>query len=439
MFRFLYNLLFPIALVLILPGYIAKLRRRGNYRHKFWQRFAIYDREVIARLATGGRVWLHAVSVGEVAVVLKLAGKLKEADHDFRCVLTTTTTTGFAFANGHAQDWIEVMYNPIDWWPIAHRAFLVIRPTKLILIEAEVWPNLVAIARARGLAIALVNARLSRRSEARFRRFRFAIAPTFRCLDLVCVQEPQDVSRWVALGVSSDRIEVVGSVKYDPAITSAEMGTAAEILRAFGISADQPILLGGSTHAGEEELLAHVYGKLREEFPTLVLILAPRHAERTAAIRESLAPFGLEIALRTEMGATGRQPPNCLLLNTTGELRNWYSVATVVFIGKSILGRGGQNPVEAIVAGKPVVFGPHMENFATLADALLAHGGAVQIRDEESLSAGVARLLRDSRASSDLAAAAARVISAHAGATARTASLMNKLEQRHGVGLSTSK
>ena len=428
MFRFLYNLLFPIALVAVLPGYIAKLRRRGNYRHKFWQRFGIYDRDVTGRLAAGERVWLHAVSVGEVAVALKLADKLRESDVRFRCVLTTTTTTGFAFANQQAREWIEVMYNPIDWWPITRRAFRVIRPAKLVLVEAEVWPNLVAIARAQNIPIALVNARLSRRSEGRFLRFRFAVAPTFRCLDLVCVQEKADVPRWAALGVERARIEVVGSVKYDPENAIDPTATAGGILRAFGITAEQPILLAGSTHAGEEELLAGVYRKLRHDFPTLVLILAARHVERTAAIRESLRPFELKIALRTEAGAPRAQPPNCILLNTTGELRNWYAVATVVFIGKSLLGRGGQNPVEAILAGKPVIFGPHMENFATLAAELLKGGGAIQVQDADSLTEEVTGLLRDERAPARLTSAAANVIAAHAGATVRTASLLMHLK-----------
>ncbi len=427
MFRFFYNLLFPIALLLVLPGYIAKLRRRGNYRHKFWQRFAIYDPDVRARLALGDRIWLHAVSVGEVAVALKLAGKLKETDANFRCVLTTTTTTGFAFANGHGHDWIEVMYNPIDWWPITHRAFAALRPTKLVLIEAEVWPNLVAVARSLGVPTALVNARLSRRSERQFRRFRFVVAPTFRCLDLVCVQENEDVSRWTALGIAANRIEVVGSVKYDPEIAAAESGIAAAALRICGITADPPVLLGGSTHAGEEELLAAAFSKLRGEFPTLVLILAPRHVERTTAICESLRRLELKIALRTDTGLSWVAPPNCILLNTTGELRNWYSAATVVFIGKSILGRGGQNPVEAIIADKPVVFGPHMENFATLAAALLRRGGAVQAQDADSVAREVARLLRDEQTAARVVAAAAEVIAAHAGATARTASLLMKL------------
>ena len=427
MFRFLYNLLFPIALVLVLPGYLAKLRRRGNYRHKFWQRFGIYDREVRARLATGRCVWLHAVSVGEVAVALKLAEKWREDDASLRCVLTTTTTTGFAFAGQIERDWIEVMYNPIDWWPIMLHAFRVIRPAKVVLVEAEVWPNLVAIARSRRVPVALVNARLSRRSERRFRRFRFAVAPIFRQLDLVCVQEGADVSRWTALGVAAGRIHLVGSVKYDPEIAAATEGDAQSVLRKLRVADDQPILLGGSTHDGEEALLAEVYEQLRKEFPTLFLIIAPRHVERTAEICEVLERRGLSLSLRTEVREEPERPPDCLLLNTTGELRAWYRVATVVFIGKSVTGRGGQNPVEAILAGRPVLFGPHMENFAALASALLAHGGALEVAGAAELCGAAAALLRDESARLELVTRAGEVIAAHAGATARTVSLLTEV------------
>lgn len=427
MFRFLYNLLFPVALVLVLPGYIAKLRRRGNYRHKFWQRFGIYDRSVRSRLATGTRVWLHAVSVGEVAVALKLAATLRELDREFRCVLTTTTTTGFAFANGQGHDWIEVMYNPIDWWPITRRAFAAIRPAKLVLVEAEVWPNLVAIARRRGIPIALVNARLSRRSERRFRRFRFVVARTFRCLDLVCVQEEDDMPRWVALGIPCHRIRVVGSIKFDPEIGPANSRVAEEALRRLEINEAAPVLLGGSTHAGEEELLARVFTRLRAQFPSLILIIAPRHVERTAEIQKMLRVQGLNVMLRTDIDQARRERPDGILLNTTGELRDWYSVATVVFIGKSILGRGGQNPVEAIVAGKPVIFGPHMENFAALAAALLRHAGALQVSDADSLAAAVTSLLLDQVVASRMISAGTSVIAAHAGATARTVALLTDL------------
>src|ERR1044072_7005902 len=226
MIRLLYNLLYPLGLLLFLPGQISKLLRRGNYRHGFGRRFGVYDQGGRARLASRRCTWIHAVSVGEVAVALKLAAKLRELDPEFFCVQTTTTTTGFAFARQEAGGGMEVLYSPLDFWPIMRRAYAVIRPVRVGLVEAEVWPNLAAEARGRRLPLALVNARLSRRSEQRFRRFRSLVAPTFRCLDLVCVQEAEDIERWIALGVPRERIHHVGSIKYDPGGRGAGLGAA---------------------------------------------------------------------------------------------------------------------------------------------------------------------------------------------------------------------
>src|SRR6266852_2284638 len=187
--------------------------RRGGYREKFGQRLGIYDCDVRARLSKQRSTWLHAVSVGEVNIALKLANALRTLEPDLRCVLTTTTTTGFALARKTAPPWIEVMYTPLDYWPIMCRAFSVIRPARIVLVEAEVWPNLAAAAHARRIPLALVNARLSPRSEKSFRRFRFFVTSTFRLLDLVCVQEAADVDRWTAIGVLRENIHVVGSIK----------------------------------------------------------------------------------------------------------------------------------------------------------------------------------------------------------------------------------
>ena len=279
MIRLFYNLLYPLGLLLFLPGQIAKLLRRGNYRHKFGQRFGIYDRDVRLRLASHCCTWIHAVSVGEVAIALKLSAKLRELDPEFFCVLTTTTTTGFAFATQDAGAGTEVLYSPLDFWPIMRRAYAVIRPVRVVLVEAEVWPNLAAEAARRGLPLSLVNARLSRRSEVRFRRFLFLIAPTFRCLDLVCVQEPEDIERWIALGVPRDRIHHVGSIKYDPAETKVNPDLPLKVLRAFGIDGDRPILFGGK-HACRRG------GSSRRNFPKTSGRLSDLHADyRTAARR----------------------------------------------------------------------------------------------------------------------------------------------------------
>jgi 3-deoxy-D-manno-octulosonic-acid transferase len=423
MTRFIYNLLWPIGLLCFLPGYLVKMFRRGGYREKFGQRLGIYDAGVRQRLAQRRSTWLHAVSVGEVAVALKLASQLQAIDPDLHCVLTTTTTTGFSFGRKHAPAWIEVMYNPVDFWPIMRRAFAVIRPARIVLIEAEVWPNLAAEAHAREIPIALANARLSVRSELRFRRFRFLVRPVFRLLDLVCVQQRTDVDRWVGLGVEPGNIHNVGSIKFDPDNLRLDSKLAGNILSELGINRQRPIILGGSTHTGEEETLARVFVDLVKEFPDLFLIIAPRHSERAREVRRLVEQIGLRVVLRSESRIIDKKP-DCLLLDSTGELQNWYAAATVVFIGKSLTAHGGQNPAEAIAAGKPIIFGPYMENFAALARALVGRGGAIQISSPAELQQSIVDLLRNTVSRERLVENARGVLEMHAGATQRTAALI---------------
>ena len=403
--------------------------RRGGYREKFGQRFGIYDHEVQERLAVSrgkGSTWLHAVSVGEVNIALKLAKALRSLDPDWHAVLTTTTTTGFALANKNAPPWIEVMYTPLDYWPIMRRAFSVICPAKIVLVEAEIWPNLAAGAHARRIPLALVNARLSPRSEKRFRRFRFFVAPTFRLLDLICAQEPDDVDRWVALGVERSRIRHTGSIKYDPADLDRSGGVQ-EIGHVAAVGFERPVLFGGSTHPGEEEILARVFLNLRIKFPSLRLFIAPRHVERLREIRAQLEALPLQVQLASESLNHGKAEPDCVLVDTTGELQRWYGIATVVFIGKSLTAHGGQNPVEPIIARKPVVFGPHMENFATLVKSLVSKNGAIQVHDADSLELAIEKLLGDSESRDRLVENARAVVTEHRGATARAAALITKL------------
>jgi 3-deoxy-D-manno-octulosonic-acid transferase len=439
--RFVYNLFWPIGLVFFLPGYLRKMVRRGGYREKFGQRLGIYDRELRAR-SNQRSTWLHAVSVGEVNVALRLANSLRALEPDLRCVLTTTTTTGFALANQKAPPWIQVMYTPLDYWPIMRRAFSVIRPNRIILVEAEVWPNLAAEAHARQVPLVLVNARLSPRSEARYRRFRVFVAPTFQLIDLACVPEPQDVQRWSALGIGRARIHVTGSIKYDPEVQGEYEPVAASVPASpksnedgwdaslIGLP-DRVFLFGGSTHRGEEEILAAIFLKLRQQFPSLCLFIAPRHVERLPEIRAQLDTLGLHVALASEATSShGLSDADCVLLDTTGDLQHWYGIATVVFIGKSLTAHGGQNPVEPILAGKPVVFGPYMENFRTLAKALVAKRGAIEVPDADALERGIGELLCDSKARQRLVLNAREVLSAHEGATARAAALIHELEPK---------
>ena len=408
-----------------------KMIRRGGYREKFGQRLSIYDQGVRTRLSEQRSTWLHAVSVGEVNIALKLARALRALEPDLRCVLTTTTTTGFALANQSVPSWIEVMYTPLDYLPIMRRAFAVIRPARIVLVEAEVWPNLAAQAHARRVPLVLVNARLSPRSEQRYRRFRVFVAPTFRRLDLVCVPEREDIDRWVVLGVPRDRIRVTGSIKYDPTMEVQRSGeVVATSLRDVSPCPNLygAVLFGGSTHRGEEEILATVFLRLRQQFPSLRLFIAPRHVERLREIRAQLDALGLRVALASKARMDGEpNKADCVLLDTTGELQRWYDIATVVFVGKSLTAHGGQNPVEPILAGKPVVFGPHMENFGMLARTLVSRKAAIQVRDADSLERAIVELLQDTEARQRLVQNALEVLSTHKGATERAAALVHEV------------
>jgi 3-deoxy-D-manno-octulosonic-acid transferase len=426
--RILYNLAFPFVLLALLPSFLFRMLKRGKYRHKFGQRFGIYSGRVRRKLSRGGWTWVHAVSVGEVLIALKLVREMRTRDPQLPVVLSTTTSTGYALASKESGDYLEAIYNPLDFFWTARRAVRLIRPRRLILVEAEVWPNLTAEAKAQGAILALVNARLSVRSESRYRAIRPLAKAIFNQLDLLCVQEPAEARRWRRLGVESRKILCTGSIKFDDQTNDRRVPQDfRKVLANLGVEESVPIVLAGSTHSGEESVLGEIVIRLKREFPNLFYVVVPRHAERWKEVREQLEKLGLRVALRAHENSNASHP-DTLLVNTTGELRDWYDQATVVFIGKSLTAHGGQNPAEAVAAGKPVVFGPNMENFASLAAQLVREGGALQVTDAGELEEELARLLSDSQTCRQLAANAARCLQGHSGATARTCNVLERLE-----------
>jgi 3-deoxy-D-manno-octulosonic-acid transferase len=404
--------------------------RRGGYREKFSQRLGRFSADDRERLASGDWTWVHSISVGETLLSLKLARKIRELDGSRRIVLSVTTSTGFAVAQPAACEWLEVIYNPLDLRSIVRRALDLVRPRQIIFVEA-IWPNLLAEANRRGIPTGFVP-RLSLRSERRFQKFAGFVTPIFRLLDRLAVAEPTDVARWHSLGVPANRIAVTGNSKFDHASGPAQrVEEFRHLLRRCGVPDHSPILLGGSTFPGEEKILAEVWRDLRAEFPDLFLILVPRHVERTDEVLRDLAQFSLRITLRTSL-SSGREPtsiaaaphPDILLVNTTGELRDWYHLATVVFIGKSLTSTGGQNPVEPVMAGKPVIFGPYMENFEPIVSQWLAADAAIRVADATGLRTEIARLLLDPDRCKSLTARARAFASPHEGATDRTVNFL---------------
>lgn len=434
MTRLLYNLLFPFALAVILPRYLARMFRRGGFRRDFGQRFARYAPELRAEFARGEWLWVHAVSVGELLIALKILRELHRRNPSWRFVVSSTTSTAHAIALERREPWWVPVYTPIDFPPFVRRALDLVRPRAVVLTESEMWPNFVWAAARRGIPVLLVNARVSPRSARRYRRFARVLRPLTRHLAAVGLQEPEHAELWSLLGVPAERLHLTGSVKFDPEDDGHAPRDFRPVLREHGIADGDPILLAGSTHDGEEEILADALRAARERFPSLRLLIAPRHVERSREILERLSAAGLRVALRS--APPGQNPPDVLLIDTTGELRDWYFCADVVFVGKSLAGVGGQNPVEPVLAGRPVIFGPHMENFAALCDALLAAGGAIEVRDGAGLANAAHALLATPEHRASVTRNAMHALSPHQGATARTATMIEEAARTAATTLS---
>lgn len=428
----LYNLLLPFATLAMAPGALVKMHRRGGRWRDFAQRFGWWPEAIrgeVDQMRKANRlIWMHAVSVGEVGVAKKLIQALLKADDSVAVVLTSTTPTGLEQAQEAVKAHpgrVVTVYSPIDLPFVAATVMKRLRPWQIILVEAEVWPNLMSAAEAAGIPVRLINARLSHRSERRFARVKALMAPIFGMLDRVAVQEPGDKERWQNLGVPMDRIMHTGSIKYDPqgaAPRASQVNELACVLQGAGLGDNRPLLLAASTHAGEERALAVVYLQLVNEFPQLGFVIVPRHFERGASVAAELRSLGLKVALRSAIG--DETSCDVLVVDSTGELKAWQQLASVVVIGKSFLAEGGQNPAEAVMAGKPVICGPHMENFIPLMKLLLGAKGAIQLSGLDEVGGTVASLLRDPLGASSLAERGRASLAKHEGATAATVRML---------------
>jgi 3-deoxy-D-manno-octulosonic-acid transferase len=415
----LYRLLLPAYLLIALPGWLVRMGRRGGFGSGLRERFSIYR----ASLETEpcGQVHLHSVSVGETMIAVKLIRAWRAREPGKRFVLAVGTATGHAVAVEAALPGVRVTYAPVDFRLCVKRYLDRFEPAQIVLVEGEMWPHLMLACEKRDVPVRLVNARMSPRSERRYRKLAPVVRPIFGLLDLVAAQEPADRDRWQALGVAKERVQVTGSSKFDPgaAAKPAQRPEFAVMLDAFG--KDRPIVLAASTHAGEEAWL----GKIVRETGALFTVV-PRHAERRAEVRADLEKEGFEVVLRSAFKAPTNPSQACLVIDSTGELRDWTAHATLVVIGKSILGTGGQNPAEAILARRPVLFGPHMENFEPLVSSLVATGGAIRFHEARELKSALGSLLADSALRAATCDAAAEVLHGHDGATGRILDLLQK-------------
>jgi 3-deoxy-D-manno-octulosonic-acid transferase len=423
-----YNLLFTAGFALTWPYFTYLIWRRQPFWERLGERLGHYPKAVKDWLQRPDRpVWIHAVSVGEVLLARVLVRELRRHRPALRVFLTVGTPTGRRVAEPLLDDKTCLVYVPTDFYYSMMRAFRRVNPRALILVENEIWPNMLWRAKKMGIPVCLVNSRLSRRNRRLFRAARTFVRPVLQLFDWIGVQSEEDLGRFAIAGFPEDRLHLMGSMKYDVAdLASDNPGKGREIRQRVGWDQGQIVLLGGSTHPGEELVLAELVRQLKGKHPKLRLMLVPRHVERKNEILQQLAGIGLSIGLRSNFEQEAGQDPDVLLVDSTGELRDLYPACELVFIGKTLTGKGGQNFLEAARHGRAILAGPHMENFQSLRREFLADLAMVVSSDAATLAQELDGLLASSAEREELGRRAQACFREHLGAGARHVEAMLK-------------
>jgi 3-deoxy-D-manno-octulosonic-acid transferase len=411
------------ALLLVAgPWLLWAALKKGKYREGFAEKFL---GRVPVRRGDAPCLWLHAVSVGEVALLEPLLSEFRLRRPDWECAISTTTQTGYRLARERYPQHL-VFYAPLDFSWATTNAMRRIRPGLLVLAELELWPNLIAAAQRGGAQVALVNGRLSAQSFRGYRRVRWLLKPVLQKLAVIATQAEEYAERFRQLGGSAARVVVTGSLKFDGAETDRNHPSAVRLRQLAGITGGDIVFLAGSTQAPEEDLAIRTYRQLITSYPELRLILVPRHPERFDEVAVLLDSTGLPWQRRSELAENASDgTARILLVDRVGELRWWWASAAIGFVGGSLGPRGGQNMIEPAAYGVATCFGPRTHNFREVVRLLLADDAAVVIQDGDELTEFVRRCLDEPEYGRHLGLPAQKVVMRQLGAAQRTVDLLD--------------
>ena len=431
------NLLYALLVLFFSPVIVYRMIVQGKYRDG-------WKEKLLGRLpispGTEPRIWFHAVSVGEVLQLRPVLERWARIRPDDRLIVTTTTVTGHALARKTFPR-ATVCYCPLDFSWAVRRAVHRVRPSLLVLVELELWPNLIRAAARNGVQLALINARVSDHSFRGYRRIRLLMRPLLRCFALLAAQDEHYADRLEELGAPRNRLRVTGSIKFDGVTTDRSNPRTAQLRKVFGIAEGERVFVAGSTHAPEEEQVLDAWCAARKHYSDLRLILVPRHAERFDEVARLVLSRNLPLLRRTEVtqqsedeSAPGQASntdhsihPPVLLLDTLGELSACWGLADIAFVGGSLTGRGGQNMIEPAGYGAAVLFGPNTANFCDVVDQLLDRHAARVVHNRQELTRAVRFFLERPDVLVEQGERARRVVVSGRGATDRTIELLDHL------------
>lgn len=409
MWYLLYNFLFTLAFVLALPLLPFLVCLGPRYRDGLAERLGYYSREILSSLAGSRPVWVHAASVGEVRSAVPLVSALKARAPERKILLSTFTATGNRQAR-QIPGVDAVIFFPVDLFWIMRRALAKFDPALLVIIETEIWPNLLRQAHRRGVPTLLLSGRLSAKASARYTLCRSLFTRVLGCFSALGMQSVEDAVRIVNLGADEKKVSVVGTLKAARLSVESAPRTWSNSLHG------KPLLVAGSTHRGEEESLLEALALVRANYPTLSLVIAPRHPERFDDVERLLAGSSFVFQRRSQATPAEWFDKDILLLDSVGELVDFFAAADVAFVGGSLVEVGGHNVLEPARCGKPILFGPHMENFQNLASDMLRQGAALEVNGVNELASALNDLLADPSKRRSMGQRAAAIAEAHQGA-----------------------
>jgi 3-deoxy-D-manno-octulosonic-acid transferase len=423
-----YSLAILVFFLAVSPYFLYQAVRYRKYVGSLRQRLGYLP--VSFNLDGDDSLWIHAVSVGEVLTARALLPELRERYPRLRIFLSTTTLTGQQVARRNVQHIDAVFYFPFDLPVIVNRTLALVKPRLFVMMETEIWPNLLRACRRQGVRTIIVNGRISSRSYPRYRLARAFFRRVLADVDRLCMQSEESARRVIDIGADPGRVTVTGSLKFDSLELPApglQGRTRDRVLRFFRLPPQRPVVIAASTMKGEEPPVLRAFERIRASTPQTLLILAPRHPERTAEVEQLVRRAGFTAARRSELRVDAEPREDVIILDTVGELARLFQVGTVVFVGGSLVDSGGHNILEPAVFGKPIVFGPHMQNFAEIAETFLAHGAAWQVQSARELEDALLALLTDPVRRAALGAAARALVEANRGAKDRSLAVVAEL------------
>lgn len=420
MLYLVYDILLILAVPLLVPFYLIRSLRRGRLKKGMGERLGFFSRKKTAFLAGRDTIWVHAVSVGETMAARPLLKALKSRYPDHLIVLSTVTETGQGIGEG-IRDVDLCIYFPLDFSLFVKRTLKIVHPSLIVVVETEIWPNFLRQARLMGVPALLANGRISDKSFAGYGRFSAIFRSVLPDFSALCMQTEEDARRIVAIGAPAGRVYVAKNLKYDLDVVTPPEERKAELRARYRIPGHCLILTAGSTHQGEEESVLSAYQSLIQQGVQLILILAPRHPERSEEVAALLERHGIYHVRRSSLAEAprGLQPGEALLMDCVGELMDVYAISGLVFVGGSLVPVGGHNLLEPASLGVPVLFGPHMNNFREIAAKVLEAGAGVQVADAGMLASSLQGLLDDQPGRVSMGANGARLVTENGGATSR--------------------